>query len=64
MQKSVAQTLLYGGALVGLTAAFAELQQAKTWAEVLTPAHVFGALSALVMAIGAYLHPAPGVKSK
>ena len=60
MKKQIAQGLLYGGTFTALASVFAELQQAQTWAEVLTPSHVFGALGALVMAAGALLHPVPG----
>lgn len=59
-QKQIAQSLLYGGVFTALASVFAELQTAQTWAEVFTPAHVFGALGALVMAAGALLHPVPG----
>jgi hypothetical protein len=59
MRKQIAQTMLYGGAVAALASAFADLATAQTWAEVLTPAHVFGALSTLVMAAGALYHPPP-----
>jgi hypothetical protein len=60
MKTRFAQGLLYGGAFAGLASAFAELQTAHTWAEVMTPSHVFGALSALIMTVGALMHPVPG----
>lgn len=60
MQKRWAQVAMYGGALTALASLFAELSKAQTWAEVGTPEHVFAGLGALVMAVGALLHPAPG----
>ncbi len=59
MNKTIAQGLMYGGALTALASAFGELQAAQTWAEVMTPSHVFGFLGALTMAAGALFHPAP-----
>ena len=59
-QKQIAQGLLYSGVFTALASVFAELQQAQTWADVLTPSHIFGALGAFVMAAGAFLHPSPG----
>lgn len=58
-QKTFAQMAMYGGALTALGAAFGELQHAQTWAEAMSPPHVFGALGALVMAAGAFFHPSP-----
>lgn len=60
MNKNVSQVLLYGGGLTFLASALGELGAASTWAEVFTPAHVFGFLSALLMAAGALFHPKPG----
>ncbi|MGH9253672.1 MAG: hypothetical protein ACRD3C_03790 [Vicinamibacterales bacterium] len=60
MRTRIAQGMLYSGAATALASAFAELQAAQTWAEVLTPSHVFGFLGALVMALGALYHPTPG----
>lgn len=59
MTKTVAQSLLYGGGAAMMAAAFGELATAPTWADVLTPAHVFGFLAALVTAAGALYHPSP-----
>lgn len=55
--KTLAQMAMYGGAFTALASAFAELQSAQTWAEVLSPPHFFAALGALVMAAGAFFHP-------
>lgn len=60
MTKGLAQGLLYGGGFSLLASAIGELGTAATWAEVFTPAHVFGFLSALAMAAGALYHPKPG----
>jgi hypothetical protein len=60
MNKTIAQGLLYGGGVTLLASALGELGAAETWAEVFTPAHVFGFLSALLMAAGALYHPKPG----
>lgn len=57
--KGLAQMAMYGGAATALASAFAELQQAQTWAEVMSPPHFFAALGALVMAAGAFFHPSP-----
>ena len=59
MNKSLAQGLMYGGAFTALASAFSDLQSAATWAEVMTPSHVFGFLGALVMSAGALFHPTP-----
>jgi hypothetical protein len=59
MRKSIANGLLIGGACMGLASAFAELKTAATWAEVMSPSHFFGALGAVVTAIGAFYRPAP-----
>lgn len=60
MRTQLAQIAMYGGALTAVAAALADLETAKTWAEVLTPAHVFGSAGALVTALGALFHPVPG----
>ena len=60
MNRSIAQTLMYGGAFTAIASAFAELQTAQTWAEVLSPPHFFAALGAFAMAAGALFHPKPG----
>lgn len=59
MNKGLAQVLLYGGVSTALASAFAELQTAKTWAEVFSPPHFFAALGAVATAIGALYHPSP-----
>ena len=61
MNKQIARGLMYGGAFTALASAFSDLQSAQTWAEVMTPAHVFGFLGALTMAAGALFHPTPQV---
>lgn len=62
--KMFAQMAMYGGALATLSAAFSELQKAESWAHVWTPSHVFGFAGALVLAIGAFMHPAPSGEPK
>jgi hypothetical protein len=59
MKQRIAQGMLYGGAFTALGSAFAELQGAATWAEVMTPSHVFAFLGALTMAVGALFHAPP-----
>ena len=59
MNTGVAKGLMYGGAFTALASAFSDLQQAKTWAEVITPQHVFALLGALTMTLGALYHPKP-----
>lgn len=63
MRHEIAQTLLYGGAFMALGSVFTELAQAQTWAEVMTPAHIFGSLGALVTAVGALYRRPPGAQS-
>lgn len=60
MRTRIAQLGMYGGAFMALASAFAELQKAATWGEVMSPPHFFAALGALVMAAGALYHPTPG----
>lgn len=60
MRKGLAQIAMYGGAATALASAFGDLATAQTWAEVLSPPHIFGALGAVVMAAGALYHPKPG----
>lgn len=60
MNKQWAQVAMYSGGATILATAFAELQKAQTWGEVMTPHHIFGALGALAMALGALYHPKPG----
>ncbi len=59
LRTAIAKALMYGGAFTALGAVFGELKTAVTWAEILTPPHVFGSLAALMMTIGAFFHPAP-----
>lgn len=62
MRKGLAQGLLYGGAFTALGSVFAELATVQTWADVLTPSHVFGSLGALAMAAGALFSQPPGTE--
>lgn len=60
MTTTLARSLMAGGSLTAVVTIFNELEKAQTWGELATPGHVFGALGALIVAVGAFYHPPPG----